>query len=122
VRFISNTIDQTTQLGEVRLQLNFDPRVRVGAFGAGKIELERRCGPAIPLSAVIYADEGAIVQVVRDDSIESRRVTVGSINGDGVEIRDGLAEGESVVARAGAFVRDGDRVRPVPIGKRTNTQ
>ncbi len=122
VRFISGAVDQTSQLGEVRLQLNFDQRLRVGAFGAGKIELEQRCGPALPLSAVVYADEGAIVQVVRDDFIESRKVTVGSINGDNVEIREGLAEGETVVARAGAFVRDGDQVRPISAGRRVNTQ
>jgi HlyD family secretion protein len=30
------------------------------------------------------------------------------------EIRDGLAVGEVVVLRAGAFLRDGDAVRAVP--------
>jgi HlyD family secretion protein len=31
-----------------------------------------------------------------------------------VEITEGLAEGDLVVAKAGAFVRSGDRVNPVP--------
>jgi HlyD family secretion protein len=30
-----------------------------------------------------------------------------------IELRSGLAEGENVVARAGGFLRDGDRVTPV---------
>jgi hypothetical protein len=30
-----------------------------------------------------------------------------------VEIVDGLAEGEVVIARSGTFLRDGDEVRPV---------
>jgi hypothetical protein len=32
------------------------------------------------------------------------------------EIREGLAEGDMVVARAGAFFREGDRVRPFVAG------
>ena len=67
VRFISTV----PQLGEVRLLLDADRTLRVGAFGRGEIEIEQRCGPAIPLSAVLYARGGAVVQVVRDD--QSRR-------------------------------------------------
>ena len=53
------------------------------------------------------------MQVVRDGRIESRRVTVGLIAGGQAEIREGLSDGDTVVSRAGAFVRDGDRVRSV---------
>jgi hypothetical protein len=67
----------------------------------------------VPFSAVSYEQEGTVVQVVRDNQIESRRVTVGLIAAVDVEVREGLSEGDVVVARAGAFVRDGDRVRPV---------
>ena len=35
------------------------------------------------------------------------------MSGGQVEIRDGLAEGDVVVARAGALLREGDPVRPV---------
>ena len=37
---------------------------------------------------------------------------VGQLAGGEAEIRQGLAEGDLVVARAGAFFREGDRVRP----------
>lgn len=113
VRFVANAINRTTQLGDVHLLLNGDQRLRVGAFGRGKIEIGQRCRPAIPLSAVIYAQAGAVVQVVRDGHVETRVASVGLVKGDDVEVRDGIVEGEVVVARAGAFVRDGDRVRPV---------
>jgi hypothetical protein len=49
----------------------------------------------------------------RAPHVETRVASVGLVKGDDVEVRDGLVEGEMVVARAGAFVRDGDRVRPV---------
>ena len=51
--------------------------------------------------------------VVRDGKVEERRVTTGIVEGDFVEIRDGLAVGDSIVARAAAFLRPGDRVRPM---------
>lgn len=113
VRLISNMINPTTQLGSVRLSMGGGQKLRSGAFGRGIVEVARRCGTSVPFSAVSYEQEGTVVQVVRDNQIESRRVTVGLIAGDDIEIREGLSDGDVVVARAGAFVRDGDRIRPV---------
>jgi HlyD family secretion protein len=117
VRIFSVAINPTTQLGQIRLFIGSDPKLRVGAFGRATIDVGRRCGPAIPLSAVLYGPGGAVVQVVRDNRIETRRVTVGLLAAGQAEIRDGLAEGEMVVARAGAFVREGDRVRSITGGE-----
>jgi HlyD family secretion protein len=39
-------------------------------------------------------------------------VKAGVIDGAWVEIQAGLTDGENVVARAAAFLRSGDRVRP----------
>jgi len=117
VRIFSVAINPTTQLGQIRLLIGSDPKLRVGAFGRATIDVGRRCGPAIPLSAVLYGPGGAVVQVVRDNRIETRRVTVGLLAAGQAEIRDGLAEGEMVVARAGAFVREGDRVRSITAGE-----
>jgi multidrug efflux pump subunit AcrA (membrane-fusion protein) len=113
VRNISTTVNPTTQLGEVRLFIGRDRRLRIGAFGRATIEIARRCGAAIPFSAVLYGRGGTIVQTVRDGRIETRPVTVGLLAGGHAEIRKGIAEGEMVVPRAGAFVRDGDRVRAI---------
>jgi HlyD family secretion protein len=117
VRLFSTAVNPTTQLGQVRIFVGSDQRLRVGAFGRAIIEVGRRCGASIPLSAVLYGSGGAIVQVVRDNRIESRRVTVGLLAAGQAEIREGLSEGDMVVSRAGAFVRDGDRVRPVASGE-----
>jgi RND family efflux transporter MFP subunit len=113
VRLVSTAINAATQLAQVRFFIGSDPRLRVGAFGLAKTDLGSRCGPAIPLSAVLYGSDGAVVQVVRDNRIETRRVTVGLIAAGQAEIREGIAVGDIVVARAGPFVRDGDRVRTV---------
>lgn len=117
VRLFSTAINPTTQLGQVRIFIGSDPRLRAGAFGRATIQIGRRCAPAIPLSAVLYGPIGAVVQVVHADRIETRPVVVGLIAQSQAEIREGLAEGETVVARAGAFLRDGDRVRAVTAGE-----
>ena len=49
---------------------------------------------------------------MRDGKVEVRKVKAGVIDGAWVEIQAGLTDGESVVARAAAFLRGGDRVRP----------
>ena len=47
-------------------------------------------------------------------------VTTGIRDGGMVEITDGLAPGDLVVLKAGAFVRAGDRINPVPVPGSTN--
>jgi HlyD family secretion protein len=116
VRQSSSAINPLTQLGQVRISVAGDPRLRAGAFGRAIVSLGQRCGPAIPLSAVLYGAGSAVVQTVRDDRVETRPVSVGLVSGGQAEIREGLAEGDVVIARAGSFVRDGDRVRPVTPG------
>jgi HlyD family secretion protein len=114
VRHLPTEINQMTQLGQVHILAGSDARLRVGAFGRAIVKLGQRCGPSVPLSAVLYGQGGSsIVQVVRDSRIESREVKVGLFLDENAEIREGLAEGDMVVSRAGAFVRDGDRVRIV---------
>ena len=120
VRLISTSVSPATQLGEVRISMGANPRVRVGVFGKATIQLAQRCGPALPLSAVLYGAGGQIVQVVRNNRVETRRVEVGLLKEGEAEIRSGVSEGEIAVARAGAFVRDGDLVAPVTAPQSTN--
>ena len=77
VRHISTSINAATQLGEIRLFIGRDARLRFGAFGRATIEIARRCGAAVPFSAVLYSPDGTVVQTVRDGRVETRPVTVG---------------------------------------------
>ena len=113
VRVVAPEIDLGTQLGKARISLGNDEKFKAGAYARANVEIGRSCGATIPLSAVLYGPEGAVVQVVRDDRVETRRVRVGLLAGGNAEIREGLSEGDMVVARAGAFLREGDRVRPI---------
>jgi HlyD family secretion protein len=115
VRRVYPEVDRATRLGKVRIKLGDDPALRIGAFARGSVEVARRTGVAVPVSSLLYAADGqASVLVVRDGRVEARPVTAGLSAEGFTEIRSGVSAGESVVARAGSFLRDGDRVRPVP--------
>jgi multidrug efflux pump subunit AcrA (membrane-fusion protein) len=114
VRLVSPEVDRTTRLGRVRIYLGDNPALRVGAFGRGTIETGKSRGLAVPASAVLFGPDGsALVQVVVDNRVEVRRVKTGLAAGGLIEVREGLKEGEMVVARSGTFLREGDAVRPV---------
>ena len=113
VRLVSPEVDKATRLGHVRVFLGRNPALKIGAFGRGTIETARGRTVAVPLSAVLYTDEGASVQVVVGGKVETRRVETGLETGGRIAIESGLSEGELVVAKAGTFLRDGDAVRPV---------
>jgi HlyD family secretion protein len=113
VRLVVPEVSRTTRLGRVRLALSPVPGLAVGTFAYGTIELNRRNGTLVPLSAVLHRFDGTIVQVVRDNVIETRQVRVGLTADNKAEILDGVGLGENVVAISGSFVRNGDRVNPV---------
>jgi HlyD family secretion protein len=117
VTSISTTVDPNTQLGKVHVAPAHNPLLRVGAFAQAKITVGQACGVAIPLSALLFGPDGSVVQTVHNDRIETRRVSIGLFAQDDAQIRDGLSEGDMIVLRAGAFLRDGDRVRAVIAGE-----
>ena len=88
-------------------------RLLVNASGRAQIKTGQSCGVAVPLTAILYGTAGTVVQVVRRARVETRRVETGLMSAGQVEITSGLQEGDIVVARAGALLREGDPVRPV---------
>lgn len=113
IRLISPEVDRASRLGKLRIALTGNPPVAVGSFARGVIETGRKTSIVLPLSAITYTRGSAMVQAVKDGRVTTKKVTLGLIGGGRAEIASGLAEGESVVARAGTFVRDGDAITPV---------
>jgi len=112
VRTLPSQIDPQTQLGRVRISVEPNPSIRVGQFARANISASRSCGVSVPKAAVLFRTEGTSVQVVRDNAVETRRVRVGLFSDTAVEIREGVKEGELVVANAGTSLHDGDKVKP----------
>jgi RND family efflux transporter MFP subunit len=114
VRLVSQEVDKGSRTGKVRIALDDVSHAHVGAFASGEVEMARRKGVAAPAASLLREGDEARLLVVRDGRAEERHVTPGIVEGGAVEIKDGLTVGESIVARAAAFLRPGDRVRPMP--------
>lgn len=113
VRLVAAEVDKATRLGHVRIFIGNNPDLKVGSFGRGTIETSRDRTIAVPLSAVLYSDDGASVQAVVDGKVVTRQVKTGLETGGMIAIEAGLSEGDLIVSKAGTFLRDGDAVRPV---------
>ena len=113
VRRVATTIEPNSQLGQVIVQVTSPRRLLVNSSARALIKTGQSCGVSVPLTAILYGSAGTVVQVVRRARVETRRVEVGLMSGGQIEIREGLQEGDIVVARAGALLREGDPVRPL---------
>ena len=118
IRRVAPTVEPNSQLGQVFVGLASNRRLAVNTSARAQIKIGQSCGVAVPLTAIQYSSGGTVVQVVRRQRIETKRVEVGLMSGGQIEIRDGLVEGDIVVARAGALLREGDPVRPVAAASR----
>lgn len=116
---IDPTIDPRSRLGKVNILLPQTVDARAGSFATGNIETVRRQAIAVPSGSLLYNGEQPFLQVVKDGTVSSRMVEIGIRANNMVEIVQGLEISEEIVATAGTFVSDGDKVRPIPVKDQT---
>src|SRR4029079_16259511 len=90
VRLVSPEIDRATQLGRVRISVTNKPSLKVGVFARASIDAKRSCGVSIPKTAIDHLT----IQVVKGNTIETRKVRVGLSSDSATEILEGLEVGE----------------------------
>jgi len=126
---VSPTLDPISRTMEIRVNVNAPgDRLRSGMFANVRLITERKENVVkIPAGAMITRFGGRYVYVVEQDpespeySIALRREVTPGIMVDGmVEIQDGLASGEEVVARGQTMLESGVRVNVIdrlePVG------
>ncbi|MDY7098191.1 MAG: efflux RND transporter periplasmic adaptor subunit [Pseudomonadota bacterium] len=71
-------------------------------------------GVSVPLAAILAEGKTKYVWVVkgRDRVLERRNVTVAPGVGEMMIVTDGLKEGDTIVEAGGAYLQEGERVRP----------
>ncbi len=119
---IEDGVNATTQLGTLHLSVAPNANLRVGMFARAEIDVGKNCGLTVPLSALLYGANGAVVGIVQRGRVVMRSVTTGLLDGNSIGISSGLAENDLVIARAGTFLRDDDRVHAMempPDGRST---
>lgn len=110
---ISPIIDPNSRQGVVRIELPYNAALRPGGFAAAEIGGGAGQAPLLPESAVQSDSKGNFVYLVgSQNKVAKRYVKVGDVDDRGVTILSGLAGTERVVAAAGAFLNEGDKVKP----------
>jgi len=112
---INATVDPATRQVKVYVAVpNRDHRLAGDMFASGRIVLRAAAGVvAVPGAAVQAANgSGLVAWVIRDGRVERRPVTVGMRDerADLVEIRSGLAPGETVIVSPMEDLTPGQRV------------
>lgn len=110
VRLVEPTVDTASRLGRVRIALPAIAGLRPGLFAEAEIVVAEADALAVPVTAVAG---GSVLRVGPDGVVDRVAVEAGIRDGGQVAVSGELAAGDLIVARAGAFVRAGERVRPV---------
>lgn len=113
VRLVEPTIDSVTRLGRIRIAFSDSTQVRAGMFVEATILVNERVGLAVPVTALGSFEGEPSVMVIDQGTAKRQTVKIGIRDGGWVEVIDGLSEGQTVVTKAGSFVRDGDRINPI---------
>ncbi len=112
VKTIDSRIDPVTRAAVVRAHIdNADRVLRPGMLLTVHVERPATERLAVPESAVLQSGDSAFVYVVEGGRAQRRAVQTGRREPGWVEIRDGLAEGETVVTEGMIKIRDGAMVR-----------
>jgi HlyD family secretion protein len=110
---VSPIIDPQSRQGEARIAVPYDRDLRPGGFATAEIRAGAVDAPLLPESAVLNDDRGSYVYIIDGQNVVRRRnVKVGSVTDAGVVVAEGLAGNERVVQSAGAFLNEGEKVRP----------
>ena len=108
VAFIYPTLSERTRTLRVRFELdNADGALRPGLYGTAHFRAERKGALVVPRDAVVDTGAAQHVFVARGSELVPRRVVLGVTSGNRMEVREGLAEGEEVVA-SGVFLIDSE--------------
>ncbi|MCO5139150.1 MULTISPECIES: efflux RND transporter periplasmic adaptor subunit [unclassified Shinella] len=113
IRLVEPTLDPQSRLGRVYIRFDEPGKARAGMFASAQIVVEEKEGVVLPLSAVTTAGGKTVARKVEDGVVKLVPVETGIQDGQVIEIVSGLAAGDEVVAKAGAYVREGDRINPV---------
>jgi RND family efflux transporter MFP subunit len=111
VRVVAPTVDATTRLGRVLVDLGAGPGARAGMFARGDFVLGDANVLTVPQTALLLRDGFAFVFKLEGSKVRQVKVELGRRQGDRVEIRNGLKAADKVVAQGVGFLADGDTVR-----------
>jgi HlyD family secretion protein len=114
IRLLGAVIDPATRLGTVKVALTPDMNLRPGAFARAEVTVSNAERSVVPQTAVLSDDRGSYVLIVNaQGKVERRAIRVSGMVPSGVTISEGLNPNDQIVTTAGAFLQEGETVKPV---------
>jgi HlyD family secretion protein len=114
VRAIAPTVDPQTRNALTYVDLERSSAAKPGMFAKGEFDLSLARAVHVPQSAVVARDGFTFVmRVDASNKVTQVKVQPARRNGDRLEIKEGLKEGDTIVANGAAFLTEGDTVRVV---------
>ena len=115
VHEIAPSLDSQSRLGTVYADIAPGSHARAGMYADGKVALGQTPALVIPAQSVVLRDGRNYVLKLADTSdtpkVTRQVVTVGRRQGNDIEVVQGLAESDRVVAEGAGFLNDNDVVR-----------
>lgn len=111
---ISPVVNQDNRQGIARVAIPYNNAIRPGGFASARIYSGSQQAPVLPESAVMSDEKGIqyVYVVGKDNKIERRVVTTGTVTATGIAITTGLNPNDKAVLRAGGFLNPGETVKP----------
>ncbi len=112
-------LDPLSRTGRVEVLVeNPQGELLPGMFARVEVVLDRHRALVIPLDALMrFPGSGSYYcLVVKDGKVEKRYLKIGQIGDWGVEVLEGLSEGDLVVVSAQGGVKEGEKIRAVLSG------
>jgi RND family efflux transporter MFP subunit len=110
---VAPTLDPTTRTLDAEVHLtNEKEELRPGMFGHGAIVVETHPKvPIVPVVAMQITDGKRFVYVLAGDKVQRREIQTGYDEGNWLEVKSGLKEGDEVVVAGMDGLADGAAVR-----------
>ena len=121
LRYIGSQADEQTRTFKIEMEVeNADGRQAVGVSAELRITAEQLLAHRVSPSALSLSDDGAlgVKTVVRKDRVAFMPVEIARADESWVWLT-GLPEEVRLITVGQDFVRDGSRVRPVPVGSKS---
>jgi HlyD family secretion protein len=117
VRAVAPIVDPATRNGITHIRAPADAKLKPGMFVSGELMLAESEQLAVPESAVLAKDGGALVFVVNAEGrVAQRKVETGLRSEGLVAIKSGLGPEDRIVQSGAGFLTDGDQVKIVEAG------
>ena len=119
IREVAQSADPVTQTFRVRVAMQAPKDISLLPGMTATVETTYRRssvlsnGPMVPITAIAKTPAGQQVAWVigADQTIASRPIKVGAVQGGSVEVLDGLRPGDRIAVAGVSFLRDGMKVR-----------